>query len=205
MIFWNPMDVARRVGFAFALAAIAASWMMWSRPVTYAGRPITLPVVQTDSRARPFVHKNHRITPLADFALTAVVLSRESYRFDRAAEISPVDLALGWGPMSDARVIQRLDISQGGRWAHYRWSGSPPIPPYVINRHFANIHVIPASRQVGDALRRVRQGQVISIRGILVDVRGSDGWRWVSSVSRDDTGNGACEVIFAEEIRVRDA
>ena len=35
----------------------------------------------------------------------ARVLGTERYRFDRASELSLVDLALGWGPMSDTRAL----------------------------------------------------------------------------------------------------
>lgn len=202
-MFWNPSDLLRRVGLALALAAIITAWWAYARPVPLPGKPVHGPVVQTETTARPFSFRGHRITPLADFEATAVVLSRERYRFDRAAEISPVDLALGWGPMSDARVVRQMTISQGGRWYHARWSGTPPIPVQTFIRHSANMHMIPATAAVKDALVRVRQGHVVSIRGRLVDVRGSDGWRWISSLSREDSGNGACEVIFVESIAIR--
>jgi hypothetical protein len=31
----------------------------------------------------------------------------------------------------------------------------------------------------------------------------SSGWRWVSSLSREDTGAGACELIWVESLSVR--
>jgi hypothetical protein len=33
-----------------------------------------------------------------------------------------------------------------------------------------------------------------------VDISAEDGWRWRSSRSRTDTGNGACELILLERI-----
>ena len=30
----------------------------------------------------------------------------------------------------------------------------------------------------------------------LVEVRGADGWTWRSSLSREDSGNGGCEVVY---------
>ena len=56
------------------------------------------------------------VQPLARFALTARVLSRDDYTFDAGAEIAPTDLALGWGRMSDSRVLDEIEISQGMRW-----------------------------------------------------------------------------------------
>jgi hypothetical protein len=36
----------------------------------------------------------------------------------------------------------------------------------------------------------------------LVRVEGQDGFIWSSSLSRDDTGAGACELIWLEQLRV---
>ena len=51
-------------------------------------------------------------------------------------------------------------------------------------------------------LEQVRQGQVIHIEGFLVDASRSDGWHWNTSMTRDDTGAGACELIYVESIGV---
>jgi hypothetical protein len=46
-------------------------------------------------------------------------------------------------------------------------------------------------------LRDVREGERVRIDGWLVEAHAPDGWRWRSSLSRDDTGAGACEVVYA--------
>ena len=51
-----------------------------------------------------------QLSPLAGFSIEARVLSREDYRAGREAELSPTDLALGWGRMRDDAVLARLDI-----------------------------------------------------------------------------------------------
>jgi len=35
---------------------------------------------------------------------------------------------------------------------------------------------------------------------LLVDVRGPSGFVWNTSLRRDDTGGGACEILWAEAI-----
>jgi hypothetical protein len=42
---------------------------------------------------------------------------------------------------------------------------------------------------------RVRQGQVVNLRGLLVDVLGPDGG-WNTSMTREDSGPGGCEIIL---------
>jgi hypothetical protein len=159
---------------------------------------------QTDaSQARAFEHNGYRIRPLADFVIKARVLGREDYSFDREAELAPMDLALGWGPMSDEAVLDQIDISQGGRW--YRWHAQQlPIPRRDIERHSANMHLIPADDWVEDTLDEIREGSLVELRGFLVEARSDDGWRWRSSLTRDDTGARACELVFVERVRLLD-
>jgi hypothetical protein len=152
-------------------------------------------------QAKGFTLHGYRITPLADFAIRAKVLGREDYRFDREAELAPIDLALGWGRMSDEAVLRDIEVSQGGRWYHWR-TERMPIPRREIETHSANMHLIPADDTVLDALETVREGQVVELRGYLVRVDHADGWRWVSSLSRDDRGARACELVYVRRAAV---
>ncbi len=144
-----------------------------------------------------------RLTALAGFSIEARVLSRRDYAFGREADYSPTDLALGWGRMREDAVVDALSVDQDGRWYFYRWgAGSPPIPSREIAMSSANMHLIPADAAVAAALKRVRKGQRVRIDGWLVELQGDDGWRWRSSLTRDDQGAGACELVYACGITV---
>ncbi len=155
--------------------------------------------------SEPLERGDFTLTPLADFSLEARVLSRADYRFDAESALSPTDLALGWGRMSDSRVLARLDVRQGRRAFRYRWLDEPPIPPREIIRSSANMHMIPADDAVARELAGVRAGDLIRLRGQLVQAKRGDGWRWTSSLTRDDTGDGACELVLLREISRRAA
>lgn len=144
----------------------------------------------------PFRLEAATLTPLAGFSVDARVLSRKDYGSGREADLSPTDLALGWGEMRSEAILSRLEISQSGRWYTYRWSGNAPLSPAEIVRSSANMHMIPASAAVAEALDGVRPGERVRIDGWLVEARAPDGWRWRSSTSRTDTGSGACEVVY---------
>ena len=135
----------------------------------------------------------------AHIALTARVLSREDYRWDAGASLAPMDLALGWGRMSDSAVLARMEIGQSARF--YYWHvDSFPIPRREIERSSANMHLIPADAGVRRAMERLRRGELVHIEGFLVDASRPDGWRWRSSLTRDDTGDGACELVYVEAL-----
>ena len=50
-------------------------------------------------------------------------------------------------------------------------------------------------------LGRLRTGSVVELRGQLVDIEGREGGMR-TSLSRGDTGAGACEILLAESARV---
>jgi len=160
---------------------------------------------QTDTNDAEFTFKQYQIQPLKDFKITARVLSAEHYSMDTGADISPVDLALGWGAMSDTAVINQLDISQGGRFYRYHWTDEPPIPVSEIVSHSANMHMIPANDSIAQQLKDVRVGQIVHLSGDLVEVTNREkNWHWRSSLTREDTGNGACELIWVKQVYVSD-
>ena len=143
----------------------------------------------------------YRITALAAFHLRARVLGVKKYRFGRESDLSPFDLALGWGPMSAQENIDEIDISQSGRWYHWR-SREMPIPRRAIERNSANMHMIPADEDVEDALGDVKRGHLIELSGYLIAVKADDGWKWRSSLSRNDTGDRSCEVVWVENFSI---
>lgn len=144
---------------------------------------------------------DHQITAVAEFSLQAKVLGRKRYRTGQESSVSPLDLAMGWQRMSDQSVVDEIDISQHGRW--YTWrTDSLPIPLRDIERCSANMHMIPKDDRVRKKLLAVRTGEIVFIEGYLVNVWASDNWTWNTSTTRDDTGGGACEIIWVETFEV---
>ncbi len=189
--------------FAAALAVLGIVFWWTHRPVTHGPGPVAPhPPQQIEIHdIQGFSHKEYQITPLAQFEAKARVLGSKRYRWDREAQLSPVDLALGWGAMSDERVLNELSISQSGRFFFW-WCDEMPIPEETIVRSSANMHIIPATPQIAKRLKKVRRGQVLRIKGYLVKAEAPDGWYWVSSLTRKDSGAGACEVVWVEDLHI---
>ena len=195
---WRPI-------LLIALAA-AGSWQGFNnwqlRPVHPADGPIAPDDPrQTDVETAPVTTLGRwRLTPQARYDITARILGREDYHFDGLSDLIPEDLALGWGPMSDNRVLQAFEITQGARF--YSWTAKrmPPIPRQAVIEHSANTHVIPADAVVARQLKRLRVGQVVHLNGYLVNGVRDDGAYITTSLTRSDTGPGACEVMLVEEV-----
>jgi hypothetical protein len=105
--------------------------------------------------------------------------------------------------MSDQAVIDQLDISQSYRWYHWK-AAHLPVPMGTIITHSANMHIIPATDDVEETLLAVYRGEIVDLQGWLVEVHGEKGWKWVSSLRRDDTGDGSCELVYVEKASVRE-
>jgi hypothetical protein len=129
-------------------------------------------------------------------------LSLERYHWDSLSSLVPEDLALGWGVMSDNRALQAVDISQSDRFYYWREPGGAPLSREAIIDHSANTHVIPADELVARELRHLRPGETVTLTGDLVDGVRDDGTYIHTSLTRTDTGPGACEVMLVRDVEV---
>ncbi len=157
--------------------------------------------LQTDvQKAEPLHHGRWTLTPRATYEITARILGREDYHFDALSDLIPEDLALGWGPMSDNRFLAGFEISQGGRFYEWRPRDSRPFVREDVSTHSANTHVIPVDSVVRRQLARLRVGEIVRLTGTLVDAVRDDGAYVRTSLTRTDTGAGACEVMLVERV-----
>ena len=141
-----------------------------------------------------------RLVPRADFSATVRILHREDYSMGPLAKLVPTDFAVGWGRMSDSAVLASIEISQANRFYFWR-TQDWPIERGEIEAHSANWHVIPENDTVRAVLGRLRTGSVVELRGRLVDIEAREGGM-STSLSRTDTGPGACEILLATSARV---
>ena len=160
--------------------------------------------VQRKIRQKPILVQDFKIVPKAEFRIKARVLAKQNYKLGIEAKLSPMDLVLGWGPMSDDDVLSQVKITQDDRWYFVNYNRAPPIPHRQLLRHSGNMHMLPASEEIFKELNRVGRGQVVEIAGYLVNVYRKDGWKWYTSLSRNDTGAGSCEVVWVEEFEILD-
>lgn len=160
------------------------------------------PVQLNLTQQKQFSKNGWSIQGVAKYQVQARVLSTKEYGFfdvlDDAKDIAPIDFALGWGAMSDEAVVKKIWIGQSTRW--YFWHATElPIPVGEISSHSANTHLIPADATIEQQLKAVRSGEIVKLSGYLVNI--SKGNRTInSSTTRGDTGGGACEVMYVEQV-----
>lgn len=187
---------------------MVVAWLIW---VYVNSGPVKLPsgviIPYTPTQKKPvnpveLELPGFDIHALAEFEINAKVLGVESYSLDDMSLFSPIDLALGWGMMSDQDVVDQLEITQSGRWYKYR-SNSNELNMRKVAVHSANMHMIPGDSTIERVLESVRVGEIVMITGYLVKVRSHESNQtWISSMKRTDTGGGACEIVWVSDISV---
>ena len=153
--------------------------------------------------------KGFRYASVGRFEGRAMVLARRNYDLGEFATLAPTDLALGWGPLSDPRVIDQLDFPQyksfssrfvvpelkrGSELARRSWDD--------LNAMFTaltHVHTIPGDPSIRETLAGIRPGQVISFKATLVDAVGPSGAHYASSLA---LGDHNCEVAWIDELEL---
>jgi len=162
--------------------------------------------IQKDLPAmQAFEYKDHYITPLSEYDITARVLAKRRYYFDREAKISPVDFTLGWLKMSDSEILDHFSFNLSGRYYISRYDLQRVLrymTSQQVHEQTANTHIIPATDEIAKEIKRVRAGHIIHMQGYLVRAEGKDNFRWESSLSRTDAGWNACELMFVKKVEI---
>lgn len=152
--------------------------------------------------AKEISFDDYHLQPRASYDIEARVLSVERYRVDAGSSLSPIDFAVGWGPMSDSETLKHFRVTQGARFFTI-YPDEDAIDIGTALHSSANMHLIPADGNVRETLLTTRPGNIVRLNGYLVYAHRDDGFTWNSSLTRDDTGAGACELMYVESVTRR--
>lgn len=204
----KPMKYKGIAGIAVVIGLVVAGWF-WNPWRTITHPPGVLVSEQPVQGPAPAVTlrdvEGWKLKPVAEYRLRGRVLGTKRYRSGFGSDLVPVDVAVGWGRMSDQAVLDQLKLSMSNRFFFYQWDEQPAIPEGEIMRSASNNHVIAANKDVRKAISSLVPGHIVTMSGFLVNASGPDGGVWNSSTRRDDTGNGACEVFYVQEVSFVDS
>lgn len=143
--------------------------------------------------------QDQHIKVLASYAGDFRVLGRKDYLLDQEAQFSPMDLAVSSGILASKVYFPLIGVRQDNRFLTWNIK-KLPIPAKRAKELVSNIHIIPANEQIAILLKQIRAGDLVKLQGDLVEV-GNQKWTWRSSLSRDDVGEGACELMRVQSIQ----
>lgn len=163
------------------------------------GRPFSKPIKVGDTSVS--------LSPIAHYSISARILSKRKYVRGWESKISQWDYVLGWGDAAKMDKIMNLNIRQAVRWYSFKSAANIPMSGPYIASHTSNHHIIPNTENVRKALLFLKKFDVVQMEGYLVDVHGTNGGKnvnWLTSISREDTGDGACEIFLVESVKIGD-
>ena len=148
----------------------------------------------------------YEVQPVASYDLYGLVVSHNDihgiadiYHDDDSVDTK--DLCVIWGPNLEHDDYRRITFENTPTWCHWSWRSDD------IQFHseaIANNHLVTDSAALRAALDRVHIGDQVHFSGMLAnyrDMRHPEFWR-PSSTSRTDSGAGACEVVYFEQLEV---
>lgn len=163
---------------------------------------VSKPDFSFDYRGTPY-----KVMPKTDYELWGLVVSHnninsvaDSYHNKESVDLK--DICVVWG----GNV--KTGIYTEGKYSSGSWSCEWKFDSYESWRQFSekeisNNHLISDDPIVQNQIRAVRIGDQVHLTGYLVDyVNGKTDWRRETSLTRKDTGNHACEVIFVNKLEI---
>jgi hypothetical protein len=165
----------------------------------------------SDARAFTTVIEGYTYTlsPRATYEIAGLVVSqhRGDAFFNLYHQADPgtiKDVCVVWGEDITNGSYRKVKFSSGEFTCSYRWSGvlSPAFNP----EKFANNHLIPASPAIARQIGAIHVGDQVRMKGLLVDYAVTRDGREIftrrTSLVRNDTDNGACEILYVTDLSV---
>lgn len=155
----------------------------------------------------------YELTPRFDYTISALLVHKLNYKkfsIYKYASVFPMDVSLVWGSNLATKVYQskKLRFWQDGRFTYWQYAAGLEVNPSEI----ANEHLIINDKAVERKVNSLNVGDQVRIKGKLVDVVATNAgqanldkpsiYKWQTSTIRTDTGPGACEIIYAEDIEI---
>ncbi len=207
-------DVTALAALAVGLVGGVVAWLDQPGSVKVPpGRsdPGAFLVTRVDTATSITTADGSTLTPVATFEARGRALNIERFKpYQSLANWIPGlrpsthDIGLGFGPMTDSVNVARFRFTHEGVSNGLRALFARPrdaMTPEEFDRlapFITNIHVIPATPAVHERLRRVRIGELVTLRGKLVNVRDPEGRVASTSIS---AGDRDCEILWLEDLQ----
>ena len=144
------------------------------------------------------VSKDQSIKKLQSFKGDFRILGSKIYTSDEQAKFSPIDYAVSWGLFAEPEIARHISVNQYDRFLNWKIDRLP-VPAEQAMQMVSNMHIIPANPQIAKQIKHVKRGDLVRLKGELVEIKDKN-LVWTSSLTPTDTGDGACELFRVSSI-----
>ncbi len=168
--------------------------------------------VQSDTDREEFsfnyMGEEYKVVPMAEYELWGLLVSHNDisgftdiYHTERSVDIK--DICVIWGENVEDDRYRAISFSNDPWACHFSWGAGEAARGFDPAK-LSNNHLLSDSEAVRRAIKDLAVGDQVYLQGLLVNyARSSSPNQWrKSSLKRTDSGNGACEVFFVEDVEV---
>ena len=113
--------------------------------------------------------------------------------------LNVADYCVVWGQSADPNILREFDFSNGQFTCNYSTKSNEAWQAFDP-KQLSNNHLLAIDDAVRTSIDQISIGDQIYIKGWLAHYKTNGGSERGTSITRNDTGNGACETILVNEI-----
>ncbi|MDD5644451.1 MAG: hypothetical protein PHO00_03260 [bacterium] len=166
---------------------------------------------QVKCDVQPFEVKSGRIIytvkPLYEYQLYGMIVSQHDssswwdyYHKDWKDSLNIRDIGVLWGDNLKTEVYKDMKFKSGS-WTLYWYYPNSEVRSRFNETHGSNNHLLVSDENIIQMIKTARAGDQIYFEGYLAEYS-YPGWSRGTSVSRTDTGSGACETVFVTGFKI---
>ena len=162
--------------------------------------------LQTLADSKPIIIKTkqreYKIVPLANYEISGMVVAKNLMFDGEEKNLGPIDLGIIWGKFATKDYDKYVSYRSSQRWLTPHIKNDSVYDWDYIKVHSSHNHLIPANKNVYNAVKGLRNKQKIKLTGYLISVNLDGRNIWSSSLSRDDWGDHSCEVMYVNKVQI---
>lgn len=172
---------------------------------------LQLAPIQYQSHAEPFNVAmsgiNYEVEPLYDYTLYGMVVSLKQHNGDSGLHrawgdhLNIADLCVVWSDTAFSPLLNKIEF-WNGQFTCFTRTNNMNAWALFKGHQLSNNHLITESSYLRDKIKEIQIGDQIQIKGWLATYQNDRGNKRGTSITRTDTGNGACETIYVNEIEI---
>ena len=168
--------------------------------------------IQADISTPKFIlsHRgsSYDIYPKARYSINGVVVTHNNiagiadiYHTSKSVDVK--DLCLVWGDNLFSGIYKKVSYWSEPWTCNFMFK-DPNVGDGFDKEQLSNNHLLPKNEAIAAKINSIHVADQVSIKGMLINYCPMDAPEMMrkTSLTRDDTGNGACEVLYVEEIEV---
>lgn len=157
------------------------------------------PIITRINWEKSVLYKEVEIIPIRKISAQVRIIKKEAYYFDSRSKLSPLDLLIGWGELSDERNLDNIRFHLSKRYFNYT-TIKPTIQLDKILEQISLWHIVPSSELVEEEIKKLREGNIVQLEGYIVDIESKVGIEWKSEIKKLNNSQLPNTIVFVTKI-----